>query len=70
MVSKIEGRVYGVEDIVMGRSREVHIVRMRSYADAALNVTAQLKEVFNNRKSQGGFDTERIEAVDLAADSE
>ena len=31
-----------VEDIVTGRSREVHIARMRPYADASLNVTAGL----------------------------
>ena len=62
--------MYGVEDIVTGRSYEVHIARMRPYADASLNVTAELKEVFNNLKSQGEFDMERVEAMDLAADSE
>ena len=62
--------MYGVEDIVTGRSREVHSARMRPYADASLNVTAELKEAYNNLKSQGEFDVERIEAVDLAADSE
>ena len=70
VVSKTVGHVYGVEDIVTGRSREVHIARMRPYADASLNVTVELKEVFNDLKSQGGFDMERIEAVDLAAGSE
>ena len=43
---------------------------MPPYAHASLNVTAELKEVFNNLKSQGEFGMERIEAVDLAADSE
>ena len=43
---------------------------MRSYADVSLNVTTnKLKEVFNNLKSQGKFDIERIDAVDLAAGS-
>ena len=70
VVSKTGGHVYGVEDIITGRSREVHIARMRPYADASLNVTAELKEVFNNLKSQGELDMERIEGADLEADSE
>ena len=60
----------GVEDIVTDRSRGVNIARMRPYADASLNVAAELKEVLNNLKSQGEFDMEKIEAVNLAADSE
>ena len=43
---------------------------MQPYADASLNVTTELKEIFNNLKSQGEFDIERIEAVDVVADSE
>ena len=60
--------MYGVEDIVTRRSREVHIARMRPYADASLNVTAELKEVLS--KSQGEFDIEKVEALGLAADGE
>ena len=37
----------GVEGIITGRSRGVHIARMRPYADPSLNVIAELKEVFN-----------------------
>ena len=70
MVSKTEEHVYGVEDIVTGRSREVHIPRMRPYADASLNVTAELNEEFNNLKSQGELDMQRIEAADLGAEGE
>ena len=69
-VSKTGRHVYGGEDIVSGSSREVHIAQMRQYAGVSLNVIAELKEVFNNLKSQGEFNMERIEAVDLAADSE
>ena len=43
---------------------------MRRYADALLNITVELKELFNNLKSQGELDMERIEAVDLAAESD
>ena len=70
VVSKRGRHVYGMEDIVTGRSCKVHIARMRAYGDALLNVTAELKEVFNNLNSRGEFDMERIEAVDLAVDSE
>ena len=70
VVSKTGGHVCGVEDTVTGRSREVHIARMRRYADASLNVTAELKEIFNNLTSQGEFDMWRIEAVGFAADNE
>ena len=70
VVSKTGGYVYGVEDIVTRHSREVHIARMRPYADASLNVTAELKEVLSNLKSQGEFDIEKVEALDLAADGE
>ena len=50
------GHVYDVEDIVMERAREVQITRMRPYADASLNFTAELKKIFNSLKSQGEFD--------------
>ena len=70
VVSKTEGHVYRVKDIATGSLREVYIAQMQPYADASLNVTAELKEVFNNLKSQGEFDMEMIDAVDLAADNE
>ena len=62
--------MYGVENIVTGRSRYLHIAWMPPYADTSLSVTAELKEVFNNLKIQGEFDMERIEAEDLTADSD
>ena len=49
MVSKAGGHVYGVEDIVTRRSREVHIAQMRPYADASPNVTVELKEVTDGK---------------------
>ncbi|CAN0195025.1 unnamed protein product, partial [Ascophyllum nodosum] len=42
---------------------------MRPYTNALINVTAELKEIFNNLKSQGELDMERIEAVYLVANS-
>ena len=70
VVSKTGVHVYDMEDIVMERAREVQITRMRPYADASLNFTAELKKIFNSLKIQGGFDMERLEAVRLMADSE
>ena len=37
--------VYGVQSIVSGEVRDVHVARMRFYADAVLGITAELKEV-------------------------
>ena len=54
----------------MESARKVQITRMRPYADASLNFTAELKKIFNSLKSRGGFGMERLEAVRLTADSE
>ena len=70
VVSKTGGHAYRVKDIATGRLREVHIAQMQPYADASLTVTAELKEVFNNMKSQGEFDMEMVDAVDSAAGNE
>ena len=70
VVSKARGHVCGVEYIVTKRLRGMNIERMRRYADVSLNITAELEEVFNNLKSRSEFDMQRIEAVDLPADSE
>ena len=53
-----------------GRTREVHIMRMRPYADASLNVTVELKGIFSSLTSQIELGTERTETVNLVADSE
>ena len=55
---------YGVQNIVSGEVRDVHVARMRFYADAALEITAELKDVF-----QHGFtlrDFEMAAIVDMA----
>ena len=45
--------VYGVQSFVSGEVRDIHIARMRFYADAALGVTAELKEGFQHAFTQG-----------------
>ena len=57
-----------MEDIVAGRSREVHIGRMWSYSGPSLSVT--IEEVLNSLKRQGEFNKDRTLAVDLTAGSE
>ena len=37
--------VYGVQNIVTGEVKDVHVVRLRFYADKDLKMTADLKEV-------------------------
>ena len=57
--------VYGVQYIVSGEIRDVHVARMRFYADAALESTAELKEVLQHAFSHGEFEMAAI--VDLAS---
>ena len=44
-------------------------MQMRPYVDALLNVTAELREVFNNLEGQGKFDMKKAKAMDFAAGS-
>lgn len=62
--------MYRVEYIVTGSTRDAHIVRMRPHVDASLNLSNEFNEIFNSLKSQGEFDAEKVEAVNLAADGE
>ena len=40
--------VYGVQNIVSGEVRDVHVARLRFYADSALAITAEVKDVFQH----------------------
>ena len=55
--------VYGVQNIVSRKVRDVHVARMRFYSDAALEITAELKEVFQHAFTQGECEVAAI--VDL-----
>ena len=44
-----------MEDIVTGETKEVHVVRVRPYADSSLVVVAEAREVFEMTKHQGEF---------------
>ena len=55
VVAGQRSHVFGVQHIVSGEVRDVHVARMRFYADAALEITAELKEVFQHAFTQGEF---------------
>ena len=46
-------QVHGVQNIVSGEVRDVHVVRMRFYGDAALAITAELIRGFSTCFTQG-----------------
>ena len=60
--------VYGVQNIVSGEVRDVHVARLRFYADAALEITAELKEVFQHAFTQGEFEMAAIVDMSVAED--
>ena len=53
IVKAVKVHVYGVQNIVTGEVEDVHEVRLRFYADKALEMTAALKEVFQHAFTQG-----------------
>jgi len=64
VVSAEQPHVYGVQNIVSGDVREVHVTRIRFYADRALAITAELKDVFQHSFTQGEFEMAAI--VDMS----
>ena len=52
----LEDQSMFVEDIVPGETKEVHVVRMRPYADSSLVVGAEVHEVFEITNHQGEFE--------------
>lgn len=62
--------VYRLEDIVASKQKEVQIVRVILYADELMAVTEKRPGVFTTLNSQGGLQTEAIQATVVSADSE
>ena len=56
-----------VEDIVTGETKEVHVVRMRPYADSSLVVGAEAREVFEMTKNQG--ESEIADVINIGKDA-
>ena len=60
VVSGGSPHVYNVQDIVTGETKEVHVVRMRAYADSSLAVGAEVKGLFEMTKHQGEYEIQDI----------
>lgn len=60
MVAAEQPHVYGVQNIVSGEVQDVHVARLRFYADSALAVTSELKEVFQHAFTQDEFEMAAI----------
>ena len=52
-----------VEDIVTGETKEVHVVRMRPYADSSLVEGPEIREAFETTKPQGEFEIADVTSV-------
>ena len=48
MVVAQRPHVYDVQNIAFGEVRDVHVARMRFYADTALAITVELKELYQH----------------------
>ena len=58
--------VYTVQDIVTVETKEVHVVRMRAYADSSLAVGAEVQGLFEMTKHQGEYEIQDI--LDIGED--
>ena len=52
--------MYNVQNIVTGETKEVHVVRMRAYADSYLAVDAEVQGLFEMTKHQGEYEIQDI----------
>ena len=56
IVTGDKAHVYGVQSIVTGEVKALHVVRLQFYADKDLEMTAALKEVFQHIFTQDEFE--------------
>eukprot|EP00752_Nemacystus_decipiens_P007839 g7004.t1 len=68
VVTAEQKHVYGVQNIISGEVRDVHVARLRFYSDSALEVTSDLKEVFQQTFNQGEFEMEALLNIGQAHD--
>ena len=60
--------VFEIQNIVSGRVQTAHVARLRFHADSQLNVTAEIKDVFQHAFNQGKFQMAGIVRVAEADD--
>ena len=53
MVGADHSHVYSVQNIAPGKVHTAHVARLRLYADADINITAEIKDVFPHAHAQG-----------------
>ena len=53
VVGANHSHVYSVQNIVSGKVHTAYVARLRFYADADLNITAETKDVFQHSYDQG-----------------
>ena len=53
VVEADHSHVYSVQNIVSGKVHTAHVARLRFYADADLNITAEIKNVFQQSYARG-----------------
>ena len=62
--------MYGVQSIITGNVKDVHVVRFRFYADKDLEMMAALKEVFIHAFTQVEFEMAGIVDISEAEDGQ
>ena len=62
--------VDGVQNIVTGKVKDVHVVRLLFYADKDLEMTAASKEMFEHAFTQGEFKMTGIVNISEAEDGQ
>ena len=58
--------VYAVQHLVPSELRDVHVARMRFYADDNLEITGELREVSHQLENQGEYHIRSISAIKRA----
>ena len=59
--------VYAVQHMVTGELRDVHVARMRFYADDQLETTGEFLQAFQQMETEGMYHIRRISAIKRAA---
>ena len=60
MAAAGQKHVYGVQNIISGEVRDAHVARLRFHSDSHLEVTSELREVFQHSFNQGEFEMEAL----------
>ena len=68
VVGAHRAHVYEIQNIVTGKVQTAHVARLRFYADSQLNVTADVKDVFQHAFNQGQFEMAGIARIAEADD--